>query len=79
MLLDAAKESFTHGLSVASGVGAVLLLTAAVAVWWLLRPQDQSPGAAEIGVLTDPGVHGDAGGDGRVDAPCGAELGDRHS
>ncbi|VEG51381.1 major facilitator transporter [Mycolicibacterium aurum] len=80
-LLDAAKTSFTHGLSVASGVGAVLLLTAAAAVWWLLRPQDSgtgSPGATEVGVLPDPGVHGDAGRDGRVDAPRGAELGDRH-
>jgi DHA2 family multidrug resistance protein-like MFS transporter len=80
-LLDAAKVSFTHGLSVAAGVGAALLLTAAVGVWWLLRADSDttagSPGAVEIGVLADPGVHGDAGGDGRVDAPCGAELGDR--
>ena len=94
-LIDAAKESFTHGLSVAAGVGAALLLTAAVGVWWLLRPQPDvagspapqpdvagspanSPGTLEIGVLPDPGVHRDPGGDGRVDAPCGAELGDRH-
>ncbi|PRC62874.1 MFS transporter, partial [Mycobacterium sp. ITM-2017-0098] len=48
VLLDAAKESFTHGLSVASGVGAALLLTAAAAVWRLLRP---SPGPVEVGVL----------------------------
>ncbi|MBB2988571.1 DHA2 family multidrug resistance protein-like MFS transporter [Mycolicibacterium iranicum] len=76
VLLDAAKESFTHGLSVASGVGAALLLTASVAVWWLLRPG--SPGPVEVGVLPDPGVHRDAGGDGGVDAACRAELGDRH-
>ena len=80
-LLDAAKMSFTHGLTVAAGVGAALLLTASVAVWWLLRPQSgagESPGATEIGVLPDPGVHGDTGGDGGVHATCGAELGDRH-
>ncbi len=72
VLVDAARTAFTHGLAVASGVGAVLLLASAVAVWILLR----SPGAAEVGVLPDPGVHRDAGGDRRVDAPCGAELRD---
>ena len=96
-LLAAAKTAFTDGLAIASGVGAALLLTAAVAVWLLLRPQQdvagcparrldvaggparrQSPGAAEISVLTDPGVHGDPGGDRRVDAACRAELSDRH-
>jgi len=76
-LLAAAKAAFTDGLAIASGVGAALLLTAAVAVWLLLRPR-QSPGAAEISVLTDPGVHGDPGGDRRVDAAGRAELGDRH-
>lgn len=76
VLLDAARSSFTHGLSVASGVGAALLLSAAVAVWWLLRPS--SPGAAEVGVLPDPGVHRDPGGDAGVDTACGAELGDRN-
>lgn len=74
-LLDAARESFTLGLSVSAGVGAVLLLTSAVGVWWLLR----SPGAGEVGVLPDPGVHDDARGDGGVDAAGGAELGNRHS
>ncbi len=81
-LLDAAKEAFTHGLSVGSGVGAALLLTSAVAVWWVLRPRPSdtlvSPGVAEVGVLPNPGMHGDAGGDSGVDAACGAELGDRH-
>ncbi|MEH3139227.1 MAG: MFS transporter [Mycobacterium kyogaense] len=71
-LLDAARTAFTHGLSVASGVGALLLLSSAVAVWILLK----SPGPAEVGVLADPGVHRDAGSDRRVDAPCGAELRD---
>ena len=71
-LLDAARTAFTHGLSVASGVGALLLLSSAVAVWILLK----SPGPAEVGMLADPGVHRDAGGDRRVDAPCGAELRD---
>jgi DHA2 family multidrug resistance protein-like MFS transporter len=77
-LLAAAKEAFTHGLSIASGVGAALLLTAAVAVWLLLRSPQTSPGLAEVSVLADPGVHGDACGDGRVDAAGGAELCDRH-
>ena len=50
-LLDAAKTAFTDGLAIASGVGAVLLLTAAVAVWLLLRPAGRLPGAAEVAVL----------------------------
>ncbi|MGP4055963.1 MFS transporter [Mycobacterium sp. 4D054] len=77
VMLDAAKASFTQGLSVASGVGAVLLLTSAVAVWWLLRPRPgDSPRLVEVGVLTDPGVHRDPGGDPRVDTARGSELGD---
>ena len=75
-LLDAAKAAFTSGLAIASGVGSVLMLISAAAVWLLLR--QRLPGAAEVAVLDDPGVHGDAGGDGRVDAPCGAELRDRN-
>jgi DHA2 family multidrug resistance protein-like MFS transporter len=75
-LLESAQAAFTSGLAIASGVGSVLMLIAAVAVWLLLR--ERLPGPAEIAVLDDPGVHRDAGGDGRVDAPCGAELGDRH-
>ena len=77
-VLVPAREAFTHGLAVASGVGAALLLTAAVAVWWLLKTHPLSPGPAEVGVLTDPGVHGDAGGNGGVDAARRAELCDRH-
>ena len=87
-LLTAAKAAFTSGLAVASGFGAALLLASAVAVWLLLRPSKpgsdvgsfpaRSPGPVEVGVLTDPGVHGDPRGDGRVDAAGGAELGDRH-
>ncbi|BBZ62915.1 MFS transporter [Mycolicibacterium monacense] len=72
-LLDAARESFSSGLAVASGVGAALMLTSAVTVWVLLR--ERLPRLAEVGVLNDPGVHGDAGGDGRVDTACGAERG----
>ena len=75
-LLEAAKAAFTSGLAIASGVGSVLMLISAVAVWLLLR--QRLPGAAEIAVLDDPGVHRDTGGDGSVDAACGAELGDRH-
>ena len=77
-LLDPARDAFTHGLAVASGVGAALLLSAAIAVWWLLRTHPVSPGVVEVGVLTDPGVHGDTGGDGGVDAARRAELCDRH-
>lgn len=87
-LLTAAKAAFTSGLAVASGFGAALLLASAVAVWLLLRPSTKgsggggcparSPSTAEVGVLTDPGVHGDPRGDRRVDAAGGAELGDRH-
>ncbi len=76
-LLDAAKAAFTSGLAIASGVGSVLMLISAVAVWLLLR--HRLPSAAEVAVLDDPGVHGDAGSDRRVDAPCGAELRDRNS
>lgn len=77
-LLTAAKTAFTDGLAIASGVGAALLLTAAVAVWLLLRPRDGSPGPVEVRVLADPGVHGDPRGDGGVDAARGTELGDRN-
>jgi MFS transporter, DHA2 family, multidrug resistance protein len=75
-LLDAAKEAFTSGLAIASGVGSILMLISAVAVWLLLR--HRLPGAAEVAVLDDPGVHRDAGCDGGVDAACGSELRDRH-
>ena len=80
-LLTAAKAAFTSGLAVASGFGAALLLASAVAVWMLLRPTTSGallPGAVEIGVLADPGVHRDTGGHSGVDAAGGAELGDRH-
>ncbi|MCH9731690.1 MAG: hypothetical protein K0U84_18770, partial [Actinomycetia bacterium] len=40
-LLTAAKAAFTDGLALASGVGAALLLAAAVAVWLLLRPKSE--------------------------------------
>ncbi|MFI9820231.1 MFS transporter [Streptomyces sp. NPDC052013] len=38
-MLDAARESFVNGLTLAAGVGAVVLLMAAVASWVLLRHQ----------------------------------------
>jgi MFS transporter, DHA2 family, multidrug resistance protein len=75
-LLAAAKAAFTDGLAIASGVGSALLLAAALAVWLLLK--ERLPGAVEVAVLNDPGVHCDAGGHCRVDAAGGAELGDRH-
>jgi len=75
-LLTAAKDAFTSGLAIASGVGSVLMLISAVAVWLLLR--QRLPGAAEIAMLNDPRVHRDAGGDRCVDAAGRAELCDRH-
>ena len=76
-LLAAAKEAFTTGLSIAAGAGAVLMLVAALAVWVLLRSAPL-PGQTQVGVLDDPGVHGDPGGDRSVDTAGGTELCDRH-
>jgi DHA2 family multidrug resistance protein-like MFS transporter len=76
-LRTAAQEAFTSGLAFASGVGAVLMLVSALGVWLLLRSAPL-PGQAEIGMLDDPGVHGDAGGHGGVDAAGRTELCDRH-
>ena len=41
-LLTVAKDAFTSGLAIASGVGSALMLIAAVAVWILLRPGYQA-------------------------------------
>ncbi len=41
-LLDAARESFAHGVSIAAGVGAAVLLITAVVAWFLLRDQQLS-------------------------------------
>ncbi|MYS13412.1 MFS transporter, partial [Streptomyces sp. SID4982] len=38
-LLGAARESFVHGLHLASGAGAAVLLMTAVAAWFLLKGQ----------------------------------------
>jgi DHA2 family multidrug resistance protein-like MFS transporter len=38
-LLAAAQRAFTDGLAVAAGVGSVLLLASAAAVWILLKPR----------------------------------------
>ncbi|MET8825340.1 MFS transporter [Streptomyces sp. NPDC004610] len=38
-LLDAARQSFVDGLTTAAGIGAAVLLAAAVAAWFLLRGQ----------------------------------------
>jgi MFS transporter, DHA2 family, multidrug resistance protein len=43
VLLTAAKDAFTDGLAVAAGVGSALLLTSALAVWLLLKPQPNQP------------------------------------
>jgi len=74
-LLDAARTAFTDGLAIAAGAGAALMLTSALGVWILLR---DLPGPTEVGVLADPGVHGDAGGNGGVDAAGRPELCDRN-
>ncbi|MFJ4817064.1 MFS transporter [Streptomyces sp. NPDC088801] len=39
VMLDAARTSFVDGLALAAGVGATVLLAAAVAAWFLLRGQ----------------------------------------
>lgn len=44
-LLAAARESFAHGVSIAAGVGAVVLLATAVAAWFMLRGQALSTAA----------------------------------
>ncbi|MFF1298279.1 MULTISPECIES: MFS transporter [unclassified Streptomyces] len=38
-LLDAARQAFVDGLSLAAGLGAAVLLAAAVAAWFMLRDQ----------------------------------------
>ncbi|KUM99945.1 MFS transporter [Streptomyces yokosukanensis] len=38
-MLDAARESFVHGLHLASGAGAAVLLATALAAWFLLKGQ----------------------------------------
>ncbi|GHE02201.1 MFS transporter [Streptomyces alanosinicus] len=38
-MLDAARDSFVHGLHLASGAGAAVLLATAVAAWFLLKGQ----------------------------------------
>ncbi|PND55346.1 MFS transporter [Mycobacterium sp. ENV421] len=42
-LLAAAQAAFTDGLAGAAGIGSVLLLASAVAVWMLLKPPPDSP------------------------------------
>ncbi|MFE9451382.1 MFS transporter [Streptomyces sp. NPDC006739] len=46
-LLDAARESFVHGLRLASGVGAAVLLATAAAAWFLLKGQKLETAAAQ--------------------------------
>jgi DHA2 family multidrug resistance protein-like MFS transporter len=38
-MLAAARDSFVHGLHLASGAGAVVLLATAAAAWFLLKGQ----------------------------------------
>ncbi|MFO7163291.1 MAG: MFS transporter [Mycolicibacterium hassiacum] len=75
-LLTAAREAFTAGLAVMAAGAAALLLAAALAA--CLRMRTPLPGEPEVGVLADPGVHGDAGGDRGVDAAGRTELCDRN-
>jgi DHA2 family multidrug resistance protein-like MFS transporter len=44
-MLDAARRSFVDGLTLAAGIGAAVLLAAAVAAWFLLRGQRLEDGA----------------------------------
>ncbi|MBT2413535.1 MFS transporter [Streptomyces sp. ISL-12] len=46
-LLDAARQSFVDGLALAAGIGAAVLLAAAVAAWFLLRGQALEGGAGK--------------------------------
>ncbi|HLL35793.1 MAG TPA: MFS transporter [Streptomyces sp.] len=47
-LLDAARESFVDGLAIAAGAGAAVLLTTAVAAWFMLKGQHlESSGHAD--------------------------------
>jgi DHA2 family multidrug resistance protein-like MFS transporter len=46
-MLNAARASFVDGLALAAGVGAAVLLAAAVAAWFLLRGQRLESGGAE--------------------------------
>ncbi|MEU0741971.1 MFS transporter [Streptomyces sp. NPDC006134] len=43
-MLDAARQSFVDGLALAAGAGAVVLLAASVAAWFLLRGQKLEDG-----------------------------------
>ncbi|MEU6917045.1 MFS transporter [Streptomyces olindensis] len=46
-MLDAARTAFVDGLALAAGVGAAVLLAAAVAAWFLLRGQRLESGGTE--------------------------------
>ncbi|MFD5399838.1 MFS transporter [Streptomyces sp. NPDC127097] len=48
-LISAAQDSFVAGVDVAAGVGAVVLLSAAGAAWFLLRGQELASGPAPAG------------------------------
>ncbi|MFD7402784.1 MFS transporter [Streptomyces sp. NPDC059866] len=52
-LLDAARQSFVDGLTLAAGVGAAVLLVAAVAAWFLLRGQRLDSARQGRGELRD--------------------------
>ncbi|MFH8977317.1 MFS transporter [Streptomyces sp. NPDC017890] len=47
-LLDAARQAFVDGLTLAAGVGAAVLLAAAVASWFLLRGQRLEDGVKHL-------------------------------
>jgi MFS transporter, DHA2 family, multidrug resistance protein len=51
VLVAAARDAFTDGLTIAAGVGSALLLASAVAVWVLLRPRPAPPPHHPTGTL----------------------------
>ncbi|GAA4793778.1 MFS transporter [Streptomyces ziwulingensis] len=70
-MLDAARQSFVDGLALAAGLGAAVLLAAAVAAWFLLRGQ-------KLDDTTEPGPEHGAEHGAERGAERGAEHGTKH-
>ncbi|MFH8571093.1 MFS transporter [Streptomyces sp. NPDC017993] len=61
MLIKAAQDSFVDGLDIAAGVGAAILLSAAVAAWFLLRGQELGTGRPKPAGKPEPGPQAESG------------------